>query len=218
VAGGSEDDVDGVASGAGEEVVVEMAVRLHVADHRLDGGAPPDLPSDGRRDAALLFGPERADAVCSSPPSTPLRPFSLSRVSVGPGQDHSGPTQRCGPSWGCRRVPAMRICGASPPRRLRQRLSRERGSVSPARRPRAAASAEPQLCSQALGRAAGKPVVGECRDCRAPVPHGLNRAGDRSAGRGDGGGLGGRSGSASLGVSSRSYSSGGSGGSSHGLI
>ena len=60
MAGGGEDDVDGVARGAGQKVAAEMAVLLHVADHRLDAGAPPDLASDGRRDAALLPGDEDA--------------------------------------------------------------------------------------------------------------------------------------------------------------
>ena len=63
MAGGGEDDVDGVAGGAGEEVAAEMAVALHVADHRLDAGAPPDLAANGRRDAALLAGDEDARLV-----------------------------------------------------------------------------------------------------------------------------------------------------------
>ena len=47
MAGGGENDVDGVARGAGEKVAAEMAVLLHVADHRLDAGGP--YPSgDGR--------------------------------------------------------------------------------------------------------------------------------------------------------------------------
>jgi hypothetical protein len=54
VAGGGEDEVDGVARGAGEEVAAEMALRLQVADDRLDAGAPPDLTADGGRDAAPL--------------------------------------------------------------------------------------------------------------------------------------------------------------------
>jgi hypothetical protein len=33
------------------------------ADHRLDPGTPPDLPADGRRDAALLAGEEDARLV-----------------------------------------------------------------------------------------------------------------------------------------------------------
>src|SRR3712207_4980435 len=33
--------------------------------------------------------PEKAGAVCCSPPSTPLRPFSLSGVSAPAGQGHS---------------------------------------------------------------------------------------------------------------------------------
>jgi hypothetical protein len=35
-----------------------MAVFLHVADHRLDADAPPDLAADGGRDAAPLSGEE----------------------------------------------------------------------------------------------------------------------------------------------------------------
>lgn len=60
MSGGGEDDGDGVARGAGEEVAAEMAVGLHVADHRLDAGTAPDLAADGRRDAALLAGEEDA--------------------------------------------------------------------------------------------------------------------------------------------------------------
>jgi hypothetical protein len=63
VAGGDEDEVDGVARGAGEEVAAEMAVRLHVADHRLDAGAPSELTADGGRDAAPLAGEEDAALV-----------------------------------------------------------------------------------------------------------------------------------------------------------
>ena len=50
-------------AGDGEEVAAERAVLLHVDDHRLDAGAPPDLASDGRRDAALLAGTEHAALV-----------------------------------------------------------------------------------------------------------------------------------------------------------
>ena len=37
VAGGGEDDVDGVAVASEQEVAAEMAVSLHVADEGLDG-------------------------------------------------------------------------------------------------------------------------------------------------------------------------------------
>ncbi len=47
-AGGDEDDVDGVASGAGEEIAAETAVLLRAADHWIDPGAPPDLAANGR--------------------------------------------------------------------------------------------------------------------------------------------------------------------------
>ena len=54
VAGGGEDDVDGVAGGTSEEIAAELAVFLHVTDDGLDASAPPDLATNGRRDAALL--------------------------------------------------------------------------------------------------------------------------------------------------------------------
>ena len=40
VADGGEDDVGGVALAALEIASPEMALGLHVADHRFDGGAP----------------------------------------------------------------------------------------------------------------------------------------------------------------------------------
>jgi hypothetical protein len=45
VAGGGEDEGDRIARGASEDVAAEMAVRLHVADHRLDAGTSPDTNS-----------------------------------------------------------------------------------------------------------------------------------------------------------------------------
>ncbi len=63
MAGGGEDEVDGIAGGAGEEVAAEMAVLLHVADYWLDGGSSPELAAYGGRDAALLAGDEEARLV-----------------------------------------------------------------------------------------------------------------------------------------------------------
>lgn len=56
MSGGGEDEVDGVAGGAGEEVAAEMAVGLHVADYRLDAGTPPDLAANGGRDTRRTKG------------------------------------------------------------------------------------------------------------------------------------------------------------------
>jgi hypothetical protein len=44
-----------------EIAAAEMAIRLHVADHGLDGGAAPELAFDAAEDAALL--PRDEDAM-----------------------------------------------------------------------------------------------------------------------------------------------------------
>jgi hypothetical protein len=44
-----------------------VAVRLQVADHRLDGCASADRASNGRRDSALLAGDEGAALVGVTP-------------------------------------------------------------------------------------------------------------------------------------------------------
>jgi len=48
VAGGSEDGVDGVASGAFEEAAAQVSVVFHVADHRFDSATPFEFVFDGR--------------------------------------------------------------------------------------------------------------------------------------------------------------------------
>ena len=54
VAGAGEDGVDLVAVAAFEEVAPQPAIALEMSDHGLDGGAPPELLLDRRRDAAFL--------------------------------------------------------------------------------------------------------------------------------------------------------------------
>jgi hypothetical protein len=63
VAGGGEDEGDCIALGAGEDVAAKMAVRLHLADRRLDAGTPPDLAADGGRHTAPLTREEDAALV-----------------------------------------------------------------------------------------------------------------------------------------------------------
>lgn len=46
MADGAEDGVGSVAITAFEVATTEMAFRLHVADHGLDGGATPELTFD----------------------------------------------------------------------------------------------------------------------------------------------------------------------------
>ena len=63
MADGGEDGVDRVAVGAEQEVAVQQAVGLHVADDGLDGVAPPELAPDGGREATFLPADEDAGAV-----------------------------------------------------------------------------------------------------------------------------------------------------------
>lgn len=75
--GSGEDKCDRVAEGACEEVTAEKVVRLDVADHWLDGGAPSDLVSHGGCDAALLAREEDAGLVS-------LTQFEVSGVLPAP--------------------------------------------------------------------------------------------------------------------------------------
>jgi hypothetical protein len=63
VADGGEEGVGLVAGIAFEEVAAEMAVVLHVADHRLDRGSTPELALDSAVDAALLTRDEDPSGV-----------------------------------------------------------------------------------------------------------------------------------------------------------
>ena len=47
MAGADQDGIDGVTCWAGEPVAFEKAVVFRVADNGFDGGASPQLPSDG---------------------------------------------------------------------------------------------------------------------------------------------------------------------------
>ena len=60
VADGGEDDVGRVAFATLEPAAAEMAVVLHVSDHRLDSGAPPELAFNDAEHGALLAGDEHA--------------------------------------------------------------------------------------------------------------------------------------------------------------
>lgn len=60
VADGGEDGVGGVACRSLEIAAVEMALGLHVADHRLNGGPASQLALDGLEHATLLAGDEDA--------------------------------------------------------------------------------------------------------------------------------------------------------------
>ena len=64
VSDGGKDDVSGVACATLEIAAAEMALVLHVSDHRLDGGAPPKLAFDDAEHAAFLPGDEPAARVC----------------------------------------------------------------------------------------------------------------------------------------------------------
>lgn len=53
-----------VAGVALEEVAPEMTVGLNMADHRFDGGSPPQLTLDPADDAAPLPGAEHPQRLC----------------------------------------------------------------------------------------------------------------------------------------------------------
>ena len=59
--------VDRVAARPGEEVAIKLAVGLHVADHRLDGAASPELAADRRGGATALAGDEHAAMIQAVP-------------------------------------------------------------------------------------------------------------------------------------------------------
>ena len=54
VTDGAEDGIGGVAGAAFEIATAEMTFCLHVADHRLDGGATSELAFDAAEHPALL--------------------------------------------------------------------------------------------------------------------------------------------------------------------
>ena len=64
MANGGKDDVGGVTLTPLEMAAAEVSVGLHVTDHRLDGGAAPELAFDHAEDATLLAGNEDAARVC----------------------------------------------------------------------------------------------------------------------------------------------------------
>jgi hypothetical protein len=59
VADGGEEDVGGVAFTTLEPASTKMALVLHVSDHRLDSGAPPEFALDDAEHATLLPGEEK---------------------------------------------------------------------------------------------------------------------------------------------------------------
>jgi len=70
VADGGQDGVDGVALGAEQEVPIEVAIGVDVADRRFHGIAAPQFAPDGRRQAALLTTDEDAGAVRDRSPGS----------------------------------------------------------------------------------------------------------------------------------------------------
>jgi hypothetical protein len=54
VADGAEDDVGGIAGATLEIAAAEVTFCLHMSDHRLDGGAPPELAFDAAEHPAFL--------------------------------------------------------------------------------------------------------------------------------------------------------------------
>jgi hypothetical protein len=68
VAGGAEQRMDSVANGALEVVARESAVELHVADHRLDRRAPPQLAPDRGRDPTPPAGDEHRGVAAYAVP------------------------------------------------------------------------------------------------------------------------------------------------------
>jgi hypothetical protein len=60
VSGAAQQCVDCVATRTDEEVATKPAVGLHMADHRLDGAASPELAADRRSHTAALAGDEDA--------------------------------------------------------------------------------------------------------------------------------------------------------------
>ena len=63
VADGGQHGVGMVAVSSVEAIAVEMAVCLHMADHRLDGGPSPELLLDGAEDSALPAEDEDAERL-----------------------------------------------------------------------------------------------------------------------------------------------------------
>ncbi len=61
---GGENDVGGVAFATLEPAAAEITFVLHVSDHRLDGGAPPELALNNAEHPALLAGDEEATRAC----------------------------------------------------------------------------------------------------------------------------------------------------------
>ena len=64
MADGGEDDVGRIALAPLEMTAAEMAIGLHVTDHRLDGRAAPELVFDHAEDATPLAGDEDPARVC----------------------------------------------------------------------------------------------------------------------------------------------------------
>jgi hypothetical protein len=60
-----------------------MAVRLHLADHRLDAGTPPDLTADGGRHTAPLAGEEDAALVGFARPAVLGVVAAVAAIDIG---------------------------------------------------------------------------------------------------------------------------------------
>ena len=83
MADSGQDGVGGIAGMALEVAAAEVAFFLHVADERLDGGAPTQLSFDGAEDAALLAGdehPARMRRLVSAVSLVDIGPFDLGPV------------------------------------------------------------------------------------------------------------------------------------------
>ena len=83
VTDGGEDDVGGVAFAALEIASPEMALGLHVADHRFDGGAPSEFAFDEAEDAALLTRDEDAVRVLRVMPAISLVDIGALNCAAG---------------------------------------------------------------------------------------------------------------------------------------
>ena len=83
MADGGEDGIGVVAVATLEEVAIQVAVGLHVADDCLDGGAAPEFALDPAVHAAFLAGFEHAQRLRRIMAAVALVETSAKRVAYG---------------------------------------------------------------------------------------------------------------------------------------
>ncbi len=119
VASGGEEDADGIAHGAAQEVPPKMAVALGVADDGLDSISPVQLAADGRSDTALLT--EEEDTTGRAARFIPTRAGNRSGRSCSTATPAVHPRTR-GEHHGEQLVVAL-VAGSSPHARGTRRSS-----------------------------------------------------------------------------------------------